>query len=568
MKLSAFALSFALCAAPAFAARFPVQKISRSSLHRRSGSAGIFAHKPHVLASSASIPDDADLSTVNDMIYIANITVGGNAYRVQLDTGSSDLWIKGQNTPLPNSEQTATLYNLSYGIGWAYGHISYSSAEFAGIPIPKQAFLDVSSAQNPALTYGTSGILGLGFTSLSSIDAMVNGTGSSSGRSLLYNLFNDNPHEPNFIAFSLQRSSDPTDEVEGTFLIGEVDPEYAAVNNSAPIHTFPENSPMRWNLLLDAILVGPQAVPVTSTVAGAPSNRAVALLDSGTSYTYLPKDVCQAIYGNVPGAKLDQASGTWDVPCDAEIDLALQFDGQIFPVHPLDVVPKSLTEPGKCMGSFIPQDFSSVGAGNFDMIVGDNFLRSVYSVYDFGDFDASGHMGSPYIKLLTLVEPNAASQEFASARGSVPRTNITFSASNSTVAASTGSSTVTLPDDVTNTLHRINLFLPIMIAILGVNAIVVLLLAAGAFIYMFRHRSVSGRNRRSARRLTPMPLAGVSTDAFEPPRESGQHSSLQHVYQPVSMALTDDTFVPPSPAFHQNGGLKARTFDDRPNSVA
>jgi hypothetical protein len=46
--------------------------------------------------------------------------------------------------------------------------------------------------------------MGLGFTSLSRIDALVNKTGSSSGRSLLYNLFSDNPNEPNFMAISLQ----------------------------------------------------------------------------------------------------------------------------------------------------------------------------------------------------------------------------------------------------------------------------------------------------------------------------------------------------------------------------
>jgi len=126
--------------------------------------------------------------------------------------------------------------------------------------------------------------MGLGFNSLSTIDALVNKTGSSSGRSLLYNLFSANPEEPNHIAFSLQRSTDPTDDVQGTFLVGELDPTYAAVNQTPPIPTFPPTNPNRWNVLLDAILVGSTVIPMTTTVPNAPSNRAVALLDSGTSY--------------------------------------------------------------------------------------------------------------------------------------------------------------------------------------------------------------------------------------------------------------------------------------------
>lgn len=142
----------------------------------------------------------------------------------------------------------------------------------------------MSSAQNPAISYGTSGIIGLGFTSLSTVDALVNKTGSSSGRSLLYNLFLDNPSEPNFIAISLQRSSDPAADVQGTFLIGEVDPEYAEVNQTSPIPTFPVSNPTRWTVLLEAILVGNTAISLSTSVPSAPSNRAVALLDSGTSY--------------------------------------------------------------------------------------------------------------------------------------------------------------------------------------------------------------------------------------------------------------------------------------------
>ena len=198
-------------------------------------------------------------------------------------------------------------------------------------------------------------------------------------------------------------------------------------------------------------------------------------------------------------------------------------------------------------------------------------LRSVYSVYDFGDFDASGNMGNPYVKFLSLVDPNAASQDFAAARGSVARTNISYNVVNS-AAAPSGRTTVSLSDTITDTLNKINTYFPIMLAILGLNALVILLLAIAGFIYLYRRRSASSlRNRRTARRLTPMPLGMMSTDTFAPPpRESMHHQLSLNDYEPVSMALTDDTFVPPSPAFHHTsfGKLKAQPFDDRPKSVA
>jgi saccharopepsin len=199
------------------------------------------------------------------------------------------------------------------------------------------------------------------------------------------------------------------------------------------------------------------------------------------------------------------------------------------------------------------------------MILGDSFLRCVYSVYDFGDLDASGNMGAPHVKLLPIVDPNQASKEFAAERGTVARTNITYNAANSTEAAST---TVSLSDDLANTLNKINTYFPIMLAILGLNAVVILLLAIAAFIYLFRRRNTpSARSRRNAR---PLQLATMSTDTFTPPSESLQRGTSHHSYQAVSMALTDDTFVPPSPAFHHDGsgGSKARSFDDRPKSVA
>ena len=86
--------------------------------------------------------------------------------------------------------------------------------------VPSQAFLAGQQVNNPAMAYGAQGILGTGFTSLSSIDMKVNQTGASWGRSLLYNIFAQNPNEPNYMAVALQRNEDPHNGVQGSFTIG------------------------------------------------------------------------------------------------------------------------------------------------------------------------------------------------------------------------------------------------------------------------------------------------------------------------------------------------------------
>ena len=186
---------------------------------------------------------------------------------------------------------------------------------------------------------------------------------------------------------------------------------------------------------------------------------------------------------------------------------------------------------------------------NSDWLVGDNFLRSVYSIYDFGDFDSSGAMGDPYVKLLPLVEPNKASAEFHQDRGGTPRTNITYNAANNT-ASTPAAGAVTLSKDAAETLNRLGTFFPAMMGILVLNALVLILLATVGIIFLCRGRTRKSRTPRG--RKSPMPM-----------NRSSQHSlrAQPHAYEPVSMALTDDTvFTPPSPGFRKFGGV------DRPKS--
>jgi saccharopepsin len=346
---------------------------------------------------------------------------------------------------------------------------------------------------------------------------------------------------------------------------------------------------------VDAIMIGGQTIIPNTTVPDAPSNKAVALLDSGTSYSYVPTHICDAIYGQIDGARYDTTMGQWYVPCDAEIDMALQINGEIFPLHPLDVSPKSLVDAEKCVGSFIPQSIA-IGAGQFDWLIGDNFLRSTYSVYDFGNFDSNNKMGNPFVQLLSLTDPNGASAEFAVSRGGTARTGITYNAIDGTAAAA---SSTTIGTDLADTLNSIGKYFPVMLAITALNAIVLLAGVIAFIVYMVKkNRATSRVSTRNPRgRLTPMPLSRVpsirqptpDSHVYQPVEEddmslsadqrrntyvgpssvvtplSQRPENAMSAYNPVSMALTEDTlFVPPSPAYRKT----SFGSNDRPKSVA
>lgn len=202
-------------------------------------------------------------------------------------------------------------------------------------------------------------------------------------------------------------------------------------------------------------------------------------------------------------------------------------------------------------------------------------MRSLYTVYDFGDFDSTGTtMGNPYMQLLALVDPNAASTEFHKARGGTASGNITYNAQNvsssstsATAAAASGGTSVELSDELSSTLNKLQGYLPALLAVMALNALVLLVLAGAGIAYMCRRRGKARARRNPGRQsgaASPMPLQ--RTSSFGMPGGSGD----THIYQPVSMALTEDTFVPPSPAFSK-GGLREPSglrMDDRPKSVA
>ncbi|KAG8731524.1 hypothetical protein FRC11_003926 [Ceratobasidium sp. 423] len=369
-----------------------------------------------------------------------------------------------------------------------------------------------TSANNPVLNWGADGVLGLGLDSLSTVDQLVNGTGSSWGRTLLYNVFSQSPKTPNFIAFLLQRSEhDLNAAAEGSFTIGELEPEYeSAIRATESISLWPTVNPTRWSVLIDSYdTTGAVSHTLSSVVSGVPSGKAVALLDRN-------------VYSLIPGATFSSTLGQWVVPCNEEVNLGLTIGGRRFPIHPLDITSPSLSSNDNttCYGTFIPQSFS-VGVGEFDILLGDMFLRNVYSLYDLGDFedDKGTVMGNPYIKLLSITNGTISSEEFHKVRGGSATEANKISNAQASSGSVSSSSTVSVSS---STLDRLIRYAEILLSLLAIST-ALLFLGIGILVYY-----VFFRRKRNA------PAGGPSGD----PGLDHSGFSLSHLR-------------PPGPAYQQ-----------------
>ncbi|KEP46412.1 eukaryotic aspartyl protease [Rhizoctonia solani 123E] len=384
----------------------------------------------------------AGLGNTNNIMYTAEVKVGGTSYTLQLDTGSSDLWFApGQNynkTFAPAKKYEDFQANLTYGTGWAAGAVAQTDVEFAGFSITNQSFLFIEELSQWDIDFEQEyplyqGIAGLSFDTLSEINKVVlNNTKDTWGRSLMSNIFLADPSTPNHITFLLDRTGDLNDTDTGYFDIGTYAQGYEKVANQPKLDVFTgfESAVLQWNTLVHGLSInGKKQHLKTSVVAnkdigltGVPPKGTVsALLDTGTSAAEIPEAAFHELYKAMGGVLVKGAS-VYVVPCLAQADLVITIGNIPVSVHPLDLTEVQVDDFGTgknltfCTSAYAP---ASYGGADNDIILGDAFLRNVYAVYNYGDFvkTESGHnTSSPFIQILPLTNSTAASEEFKEAR--------------------------------------------------------------------------------------------------------------------------------------------------------
>ncbi|PPR00432.1 hypothetical protein CVT24_004493 [Panaeolus cyanescens] len=377
------------------------------------------------IQSRAPVP----ISNTGNAQYVSNVTIGAVDIPVLLDTGSSDLWVHFPDTVPPMSD-TGKSVSLAYAVGRAEGNVRTADVTFGSTTVTNQAFLHVTNTSTftgDIHAQGYDGLLGLGPNKGSVIRKKLK---TDSANNMLQRIFESNRNSQNYITFLLDRKNDPSDPFKGQFTISELVPGFENVTSMPKLEVEKVNrllaADQHWQALTDKDngIIGPdgQAVKMKSIVPKAPKGQYVAVIDSGFTFSQVPRDVSDAIYGRVRGAYYDTENEWWLVPCGQYLNVSFNFAGINYPVHPLDLVDDNFlrTDPtGKkvCIGAFQPITTAFSLLGHYDMILGMSFLRNAYTLLDFGDWiKNSDNKEDAYMQMASIIDPVQARKDFVEVR--------------------------------------------------------------------------------------------------------------------------------------------------------
>jgi hypothetical protein len=224
--------------------------------------------------------------------------------------------------------------------------------------LPFLVHVEDTSSFSPTLqSNGFQGLIGLVFDSTSVVRIKV---GNDSGDTPLSRIFQLNKTTQNFVSLQLNRANDPTDTITGQITISELVSGYENVTTQTKLwlkDAFMDSGNQHWAVVTDSDgVIGPDGSSIAreSIVRHISGGKMVAVLDSGFTFSQVPRKMADDIYGRVQGATYSTQDGLWKVPCTQNLSLAFVFGGVKMPIHPLDIVSNDLNPSdsnGLCDGA-------------------------------------------------------------------------------------------------------------------------------------------------------------------------------------------------------------------------
>ncbi|KAH9159493.1 aspartic peptidase domain-containing protein [Lactarius sanguifluus] len=348
-----------------------------------------------------------------DLFYTVAVTIGETVTAVNVDTGSSDLWVVSsacttsvcESTNMPpypsaNIKPAGGSVNLLYGDSstgtHASGPVAQDTATVAGLAIPQQPFAAISDTNNTSVMQGANGIFGLGFPSGSQVQtAIINAK------------FNNPPTTDDFV---LGTASD------GPFLSrlamsGALEQPmftvilqlrlYKSEDGGLSPPTFAPNEV----LPLDGIVLDGQRLPASKLTGSSPTLSA--LLDTGNSVIRGPQDVVNSVLKSVSSAFTANSNAAPTFPCKVPHTLAFQIGGKTFPVDPRDFISQhKIGDVSTCVANNLVATDPPQSGALFSWSLGDPFFKSNLVAFYYGNLTHPS-ADPPRIGFLSMVPDNA-----------------------------------------------------------------------------------------------------------------------------------------------------------------
>ncbi|KZT07621.1 acid protease [Laetiporus sulphureus 93-53] len=354
-------------------------------------------------------------TNVEDALYTATVYVQGQPFQVQIDSGSADLWLNTEGVTLDGLVDTGINATVAYvDTSAASGPIVLGNVSLGEFTVNGQAFINAPGS-NASYDGIDVGLLGVGPPSLSSVfNHLVNS--SYDGFPFLVNVFNLNPDEPNFITFLLSRSDFGYTE-GGIMTIAELVSNYTEITNAPKL---PVVSEFGWETYMDGVYINGEYYTghsngAVGVIAEPSKNQTLIVLDTGTALANAPEYYVDAMYKDLPGSVWNETLGRYVLPCTTKVNISMVFGSSVYPMNPIDATNIQVNDDGTffCAGAFsATPDGAGVDGGLLDWILGDAFLRNVYSLMNFGkNFTGSGDE-SPYMQILSITDADEAWANF------------------------------------------------------------------------------------------------------------------------------------------------------------
>ncbi|KAH8929211.1 acid protease [Atractiella rhizophila] len=323
---------------------------------------------------------------LNDALYYISASIGTppQTFSFIADTGSSDFWVASAacsdcpsnvsafNAAASNTSQTnETPFNIRYGTGQAQGLLYTDTLAMGAFTQNAGSIALVDETQGILRdSVDISGIMGLAWASIS----------TSKTTPFWEALCQDGTMAQNVFSLALTRSSSlPASSKSGQQVPGGVF-TLGGIDNTlfeGDLNYIPLIQKGFWLIQMDGVTVDGTGT-MTQPVAVA--------LDSGTSLIAAPPADVQTIFAQIPGSTPStepQFQGYYEYPCSTQVNVSFTFGGVDYSIDPVDFNLGRVRDQ-TCLGSIFALDTGSNGTSTLpSWIIGDAFLKSVYSVYTF-----------------------------------------------------------------------------------------------------------------------------------------------------------------------------------------